>query len=476
MSIVPVLLAGGAGTRLWPLSRKSYPKQFADLVGEESLFQASARRLSGPDFAPPLVVTGADFRFIVSEQLASADLPCGDILIEPGGRNTAPAVLAAALWLDRQDPDALMLVTPSDHAIPDTAHFRQAVAAARDAARDGRLVTFGITPTRAETGYGYILPEAAPAQGQVEPVRRFIEKPDAGRAEALIEEGQALWNAGIFLFSVRTVLAAFEAHAPDLTGPVHAAVEGARADLDFHRLDPAAWEGVTGISIDHAIMEKADNVSVVPYDGAWSDLGDWEAVRHGMAQDAQGNAFKGETTAIDCRGSLLRSEEPGMEVVGLGLADIAVVATRDAVLVADRARSQQVKTAVTELRDKAARQAEAFHWDQRPWGRFETLALGPRFQVKRIVVKPGGVLSLQSHMHRAEHWIVVEGTAKVTIDGTEQLVSENQSVYVPLGARHRLENPGKVPMALIEVQTGSYLGEDDITRYEDVYAREGTNT
>ena len=471
MTIVPVILAGGAGTRLWPLSRKSFPKQFAPLLAGESLFQSSVRRLSGPGFAPPLVLTGSDFRFIVTEQLAATGIVADTVLIEPEGRNTAPAALAAALWLDRHQPDSLMLVAPSDHAIPDATGFRAAVEAAAPAARAGRLITFGITPTHPETGYGYIALSDPQAGQAVQPVRRFVEKPDLDTATRMLATGGYLWNAGIFLFSPASLIAAFKAHAPDLITPVSDAVDKAHADLGFHRLDPDAWAQARDISIDHAIMEHADTISVLPYGGAWSDLGDWDSVATGMGRDGAGNALAGSVSALDCENSLLRSETDGPELVGLGLRDMLVVAMGDAVLVADRSHAQQVKEAVTTLRAKSAPQADTFAWDHRPWGRFETLALGTRFQVKRIVVKPGGILSLQSHHHRAEHWIVVEGTARVTIGDEVQLVSENQSVYVPLGVTHRMENPGKVPMVLIEVQTGSYLGEDDITRYEDVYAR-----
>ena len=471
--ITPVLLCGGSGTRLWPLSRKSYPKQFAPLLGEESLFQASARRLAGSDCAAPVVVTNAEFRFIVTEQLSAIGIDPGAVLIEPEGRNTAPAVLAAALHLAKTDPEALMLVAPSDHVIPEAEAFHAVLQAGAEAARAGRLVTFGITPDRAETGYGWLELETAPDGGsQALDLIRFVEKPDAQTAQNMLEQGRFLWNAGIFLFSVATILEAFRAHASDLMDPVTTAVDQGRADLGFLRLDPDAWTGAEDISIDYAVMERAGNLSVVPFSSGWSDLGDWHAVWREMERDADGVAAFGNALALECEDTLLRSEAEGLELVGIGLKDVVAVALPDAVLVADAARAQEVKAAVAALKAKGAKQATAFPKDHRPWGWFETLALADRFQVKRIVVHPGAALSLQSHHHRSEHWIVVEGTAKVTIGDEVQLVSENQSVYVPLGAVHRMENPGKVPMVLIEVQTGSYLGEDDIIRYEDVYARE----
>ncbi|WP_126979513.1 mannose-1-phosphate guanylyltransferase/mannose-6-phosphate isomerase [Frigidibacter oleivorans] len=470
--ITPVLLCGGSGTRLWPLSRKSYPKQFARLTGQTSLFAASAERLSGPAFAAPVVVTGSDFRFIVTEQLAEAGIDPGAILIEPEGRNTAPAVLAAALHLLAEDPRAVMLVAPSDHVIPDKAAFGAAVTAGMAAVARGELVTFGIAPDRPETGYGYLELTAAPdGSGQPVPLARFVEKPDLPTAQAMLAAGTYLWNAGIFLAAAQDIVAAFEAHAPALLAPVRAAVEAARTDLGFLRLDPAAWAGAEEISIDYAVMEKAPNLSVVPYAGAWSDLGGWDAVWRETEADASGVVTGGNATPIDCEDSLLRSEAETVELVGIGLKNVIAVATGDAVLVADMSRAQDVKKAVTALKARGAKQAEAFPRDHRPWGWFETLALGGRFQVKRIVVHPGAALSLQSHFHRSEHWIVVSGTAKVTVDDEVKLLTENQSVYIPLGAVHRMENPGKVPMVLIEVQTGAYLGEDDIVRYEDVYAR-----
>ncbi len=471
--ITPILLCGGSGTRLWPLSRKSYPKQFVPLVGGDTLFQASALRLSGTGYAAPMVLTNSDFRFIVTEQLAGIGIDPGAVLIEPAGRNTAPAVLAAALYLEQSDPEGLMLVAPSDHVVPDAPAFRAAVQAGQAAAEAGQIVTFGIKPTHAETGYGYLELDGTP--GDFTPraigLKRFVEKPDAARAEEMLASGQFLWNAGIFLFSVKTILAAFRAHAPDLLAPVTASITEGAPDLGFFRLDPAAWEGCPDISIDYAVMEKADNLTVVPFAAGWSDLGGWDAVWRESGPDDRGVVTAGAATAIDCDNSLIRSEDEGLEVVGIGLKDVITVAMPDAVLVADASRAQDVKLAVAALKEKSAKQATEFPMDHRPWGWFESLAVGERFQVKRIHVHPGAALSLQSHHHRSEHWIVVEGTAKVTVDDEVRLVTENQSIYIPLGSVHRMENPGKVPMVLIEVQTGSYLGEDDIIRYEDVYAR-----
>jgi mannose-1-phosphate guanylyltransferase/mannose-6-phosphate isomerase len=468
--ITPVILCGGAGTRLWPLSRKSFPKQFTQLLGKRSLFAASARRLSGEEFKNPIVVTGSDFRFIVAEQLLVEGVEPGAILIEPDGRNTAPAVLAAALYIAESEPDGLMLVAPSDHAISDTLGFQATVLRGVAAARAGQIVTFGIVPTRAETGYGWLELECG-ATGDTVPLKRFVEKPNAARAAEMLEGTGFLWNAGIFLFSARTILAAFAAHSPSLIAAVRASMDKARTDLGFLRLDPSEWSKVDSISIDYAVMERATNLAVVPFLGAWTDLGGWDAVATEMGTDASGNSRSGAASAIDCKNSILRSERASVELVGIGLSNIIAVAMDDAVLVADRSRAQDVKKAVEALKAKGARQAEAFSTDHRPWGWFETLALSDRFQVKRIVVKPGAALSLQSHMHRSEHWIVVEGTARVTVGDETCLVAENQSVYIPLGVKHRMENPGKFPMVLIEVQTGPYLGEDDIIRYEDVYAR-----
>jgi len=472
--IVPVLLCGGTGTRLWPLSRKNYPKQFTTLVGDESLFQTTARRLSGADFAPPVVATNADFRFIVREQLEAVGIGPGTIAIEPAGRNTAPAVLAAAMHLADSDPEALMLVAPSDHAMPDVGAFHAAIAAGIELAREGAIITFGLKPTRPETGYGWLELAERPGDDAPRPVQLagFVEKPDAKRAQAMLNAGTHLWNAGIFMFSVKTVLSAFETHAQGLVEPVAKAVRNARTDFGFFWLDAGSWGEAEDISIDYAIMERASNLWVIPYAAGSSDLGDWDAVWRETRHDADSLATKGHVTGLDCHDCVLRSESEGLELVGIGLRDIVAVAMPDAVLVADRSRAQDVKKAVELLKGKGIKQAETFPRDHRPWGWFESLIVGDRFQVKRIVVNPGSALSLQSHVHRSEHWIVVEGTAKVTVDKSTQLLTENQSIYVPLGAIHRLENPGKVPVVLIEVQTGSYLGEDDIVRYEDMYARQ----
>jgi mannose-1-phosphate guanylyltransferase/mannose-6-phosphate isomerase len=470
-AIHPLLLCGGSGTRLWPLSRKSYPKQFAALTGEESLFQASAQRLSGAGFAAPLVITGSDFRFIVLEQLAAVEIAPAATLIEPEGRNTAPAIIAAALVLEAQSPGALMLVAPSDHVIPEAERFRAAVQAAAPAAEAGQLVTFGIRPDRAETGYGWLAMSEKPDADFApipQPLKGFVEKPDLPKAEALLAGGEHLWNAGIFLFSTSAMIAAFEKHAPDMLAEARRAVDEAESDLGFTRLAPEPWGQLDDISIDYAVMEKADNLTVVPYGGLWSDLGGWDAVWLESGPDADGVVTNGPATSIDCADTLLRAESDSQQLVGIGLKDVIAVAMSDAVLVAHKDRAQDVKKAVAALKAKGASQAETLPRDYRPWGWYESLVVGGRFQVKRIHVHPGAALSLQSHHHRSEHWIVVEGTAKVTVDDEVKLVTENQSVYIPLGAVHRMENPGKVPMVLIEVQTGSYLGEDDLIRYEDV--------
>ncbi len=472
--IHPVLLCGGSGTRLWPLSRKSHPKQFVKLLGEESLFQASAHRLSGPGFAGPSVVTGSDFRFMVVEQLAAIEIEPQNILIEPFARDTAAAVCAAAVALDAKNGDCLMLVSPSDHVITDAKRFRATVEAAIPTANEGQIVTFGILPDRAETGYGWLGLTSKVSDNfaaVAQPLSSFVEKPQADAAEALLKGGLHLWNTGIFLFSTSNILTSFEQHAPQTLAEVRNAFSGADTDLGFTRLAADPWSRLENISIDYAVMENAPNLSVMPYAGYWSDLGDWQAIWREGEEDSFGVVANGSSTALDCKNTLLLATSETQELVAMGLNDIIIVAMPDAVLVAHKDRAQDIKTAVAKLKEKGAAQAETLPRDYRPWGWYESIALGSRFQVKRIVVNPGGILSLQSHNYRSEHWIVVGGTAKVTIDNDITIVNENQSVYIPLGAIHRLENPSELPLTLIEVQTGSYFGEDDITRYEDVYAR-----
>lgn len=470
-NITPVILCGGRGTRLWPVSRESMPKQFACLSGEESLFTTSIRRMARIGLAAPVIVTGAPYRFLVREHMPLDTVAADSILVEPEPRNTAPAILAAALHLHRRDPSSLILVTPSDHTISDEVLFEKSVHAAKLAADTGALVAFGVEPTCPETAYGYLELQDVGLNGEAVSLRRFVEKPDQQSAQAMLASGNYLWNAGIFLFRADALLKAFETHAPDILEMVRASLDAMEPDTDFLRLHPDAWSRARSISIDYAIMEKSDQLMAVPYHGRWSDLGDWHAVWQDAEADAEGVVVSGKTTVLGCTNSYLRSHTGGPEVVGIGLADTVVVATSDAVLVANKSSAQEVKLAVDALKAKGSPQAESFPRDEKPWGWFETLALSERFQVKRIVVKPGAALSLQSHVHRSEHWIVVSGTAQVTVGDEVRLISENESAYIPLGAKHRLENPGKLPMVLIEVQTGAYLGEDDIVRYDDAYAR-----
>ena len=475
MAIYPVLLAGGSGTRLWPLSRKSYPKQFSNLIGKKTLFQFSAKRLTSSDiieFASHITLTNADFRFIIGEQLQEIGIDPGPILIEPEAKNTAAAILAASIFAHEKDKDAVLLVAPSDHVIPDTAIFHGAIKVGLSHVKNQKIVTFGIKPTHPEIGYGYLELSTDPLDDNgTSDIKNFVEKPNLQDAKQMLEAGHYLWNAGIFLFHAQNMIDAFGAYAPETLDLVSKSINEASTDLGFLRLAAEPWSKIKDISIDYAIMEKAQNLVAVPYTSKWSDLGGWDAVWSESKPDPTGNVTSETAHAVECSNSLLRSESSSQQVVGIGLNNIMAIAMPDAVLVAPKERAQDVKKAVELLKSKDIVQAEIFPKDHRPWGWFESLALGDCFQVKRICVKPGAALSLQSHKHRSEHWIVVEGTAKVSIEDEVKLVSEGQSIYVPLGAKHRMENPGSSTMVLIEVQIGSYLGEDDIIRYEDVYAR-----
>jgi len=474
-NVYPVLLAGGSGTRLWPLSRKSYPKQFSNLLGEKSLFQSSAQRLTSSDildFAPHLTLTNSDFRFIIVEQLQEVGIDPGSILIEPEAKNTAAAILAASIFICTKDENAVLLVAPSDHVIPNTDDFHAAIKVGLLHVQNRKLVTFGIKPTHPETGYGYLELSTDPIDDHgTSDLNRFLEKPNLQDAKQMLEAGHYLWNAGIFLFRARDMVDAFRAYAPETLDRVSLAVEEACPDLGFLRLAAEPWSKLENVSIDYAIMEKAQNLVSVPYTSKWSDLGGWDAVWAESAPDELGNVTSETAHAIECSNSLLRSESGSQQVVGIGLNDIMAIAMPDAVLVAPKERAQDVKKAVDLLKSKDIVQADVHPKDHRPWGWFESLVLADCFQVKRICVKPGAALSLQSHKYRSEHWIVVEGTAKVTIDSVVKSVTAGESIFVPLGAIHRMENVGHSPMTLIEVQLGSYLGEDDIVRYEDLYKR-----
>lgn len=467
--IQPVILAGGSGTRLWPVSRKSYPKQFVDLDGGKSLFQRTVERVRDPNFAPPTIVTGSDYRFIAKQQMSEIDAKSGEIIIEPVGRNTAAAILTAALR-HKDDPETVLLILPSDHAIADDDAFRAVMKRAERTAKRGKVVTFGIKPDYPATGFGY-LQVAGGHQGALL-ISTFAEKPDAPLAEAMLESGDWLWNAGMFMLRVDTALKAFETHAPEMIPPVEAALALGELDLGFCRLNRNAFSQCPDISFDHAVMEHIEE-GVVAYElkTGWSDMGSWKSVKDQGSEDDLSNVLSGNATAIECQDSLLRSENPNIKLVGLGLKDVIAVATDDGILVADMSRSAEVGEVVGALREESAEQADTFRRCHRPWGYSETLSLGPRFQVKRLMVLPGGKLSLQSHLHRAEHWVVVSGSAQVTVGDQVNLLSENESTYIPIGATHRLENPGKLPLHLIEIQSGSYLGEDDILRHEDIYDR-----
>ena len=476
-NLVPVILCGGTGTRLWPLSRASYPKQYWALggSGEETLLQQTHQRLSGlPGLAPPLLICNEDHRFIVAEQMRQIDVDPGGILLEPIGRNTAPAVAVAALHATARGDDPLLLVLAADHVVRDAAAFRRTVEAGLGAAMAGRLVTFGIVPTAPETGYGYIeaaepLPTAGAADPQPVPIARFVEKPDGATAERFLASGRFTWNSGMFLFRASAVLAELERLAPEVVSACRAALEHDSADLDFLRLEREAFAGCPGVAIDVAVMEKTELGCVLPLQAGWSDVGSWSALWETADQDSAGNVLRGRVISEASRNCYLRSEH--RLVVGLGVEDLVVVETDDVVLVAHRDKAQDVKTVVGLLERAGAPESKAHRKIYRPWGSYDGVVEGERWQVKKIMVNPGASLSLQMHHHRAEHWVVVKGTAVVEKDGQEELVGENQSTYIPLGSRHRLSNPGKIPVELIEVQSGAYLGEDDIVRFEDRYGR-----
>jgi mannose-1-phosphate guanylyltransferase/mannose-6-phosphate isomerase len=473
--LIPVILSGGSGTRLWPLSRELYPKQFLPLVGTKSMLQETLARLSGLPAEAPLVVCNEQHRFIVAEQLRQIGVTAAGIVLEPVGRNTAPAAAVAALAAlagAGEEADPVLLVLPADHAIKDVSRFQVAVQLGLEAARTGSLVTFGIVPEKAETGYGYIRCETG--SGPVYPVAEFVEKPDAARAEEFVASGEYLWNSGMFMFGARRYLDELAWHAPAIQEACRTAYEGATRDLDFTRLEKQAFARCPGDSIDYAVMEKTDQAVVVPLAAGWSDVGSWSALQAVVTADDHGNVMRGDVVAEDTAGCYLYSTE--RLVATVGLKDTVVVETKDAVLVAPRARVQDVKQLVGRLKS-LARGETALHREVfRPWGSYDSVDSGSRFQVKRLTVNPGASLSLQMHHHRAEHWIVVSGTARITRDDEVFLLSENQSTYIPIGTRHRIENPGMVPLHIIEVQSGSYLGEDDIVRFDDRYGREGTNT
>lgn len=474
-NLFPILLAGGTGKRLWPLSRKSYPKQFSKLLGKSTLFQSSAQRLTSSEivkFLPHITLTNSDFRFIVAEQLQEIGINPGPILIEPETKNTAAAILAASIFVLNNEEDAILLTAPSDHVIPDIPYFHNAINIGLSHVVNGRIVSFGVSPIRPETGYGYLeLSTNILDPDGTSNVLSFVEKPNENRAKQMLATGNFLWNTGIFLFHVADMINAFKMHAPKTFELVSEAVENASKDLGFLRLDKEPWAKLDDLSIDHAIMEKSKNLVAVPYSSKWSDLGGWDAIWLESKSDSNGNVLSESAHSIKCTDSLLRSESKNQQVVGIGLDKIIAIAMNDAVLVAHKDKAQDVNKVVELLIKKEINQAEIFPKDHRPWGWFDSLALCDSFQVKRIYVKPGASLSLQSHKYRSEHWIVVEGTAKVTIDEVVKVLTKGQSVDIPVGAKHRLENFGQLPMILIEVQIGSYLEEDDIIRYEDVYSR-----
>ena len=468
--IVPVILSGGSGTRLWPVSRESYPKQFWPLISSQTLIQETAVRAVGEGFAPPLVICNQEHRFMVAEQLRLAKIDNARIVLEPVGRNSGPAIAAAALLVAEEDPDAVLWMMAADSAIekPDT--LSEALQTAAAAARAGRIVTFGMRPTAPETGYGYI-EVGAELQGLrgAYDLACFVEKPDSATAANLVADGRHLWNSGMFVFTAATMIAEMERHAPTVLAAMRRAVDGRQQDLDFIRLEPEAFTSSPNISLDYAVAEQTARAAVVPADLGWSDVGSWQALWELGTKDDAGNVSTGDVLLEDATDCYVRSD--GMMTAVLGLQNAVIVVTEDAVLAMDRSRSQDVKKVVDRLRKAGRPEAITHNRVYRPWGFYESLINGDRFQVKRIVVTPGHKLSLQKHFHRAEHWVVVAGSALVTRDDETLLVRENESIYLPLGCIHRLDNPGRIPLTLIEVQSGSYLGEDDIVRFEDTYGR-----
>jgi mannose-1-phosphate guanylyltransferase/mannose-6-phosphate isomerase len=471
--LVPVILSGGSGTRLWPLSRELYPKQLLPLVGERSMLQDTVVRTEGlHDVAAPIIVCNEHHRFMVGEQLRELESTPQAIVLEPQGRNTAPAAAIAALLATggNADVDPVLLILPADHVISDVAAFQAAVAAGRAAAEAGSLVTFGVVPDRVETGYGYI--RRGSAVGAAFKVERFVEKPDAATARVYLDSGEYYWNSGMFMFRASAYLAELGRQAPAMLAACRAAVAGARRDLDFLRLPEQEFVACPSDSIDYAVMEKTSLAVVVPLSAGWSDVGSWSALADALPRDSAGNVTVGDVLIEDSSGCYLHSTS--RLVAAVGLRDHVVVETKDAVLVAPRDRVQDVKELVAELKARGRYETSLHREVYRPWGSYDSIDSGDRFQVKRLIVKPGATLSLQLHHHRAEHWVVVTGTARVTRGDEEFTLSENESTYIPIGVRHRIENPGRIPLHIIEVQSGSYLGEDDIVRFEDKYGRAKT--
>jgi mannose-1-phosphate guanylyltransferase/mannose-6-phosphate isomerase len=462
----PVILSGGSGTRLWPLSRELFPKQLLNLQGgDETLLQATLARTVGlPDLAPPVIVCNEAHRFLVAEQVRSLGVSGARIVLEPCARNTAPAIALAAL---AADPDALLLVLPADHVIRKPADFQSAVRRAIPLAEEGRLVTFGVVPESPETGYGYI--RCGAPRGEGFEIDRFVEKPDRATAEAFLADGGYLWNSGMFLFKASRYLEELARHAPAMFEATKAAVASAKSDLDFLRVDATVFATSPSDSIDYAVMEKTDAAAVVPLAAGWSDVGSWSSLHEALERDDSGNALRGDVLAHDTQGSFVLAES--RLVATVGLRDHIVVETKDAVLVAPKDRVQEVKQVVERIKREGRSEHQLHREVHRPWGSYDSIENGPRFQVKRLSVKPGASMSLQLHHHRAEHWIVVAGTARITRGDEVFMLEENQSTYIPLGVKHRIENPGKIPLHIIEIQSGSYLGEDDIVRFEDVYGR-----